>query len=150
VAALARKRSRWESIVREAAEQSHRGAIPAVDAPLDFAQAIQAAQGPKLLPWEAADGQPGLVQAMSAAGAAALPEVSLLIGPEGGLDDQEVAAAQAAGWQVVTLGSRILRAETAALAAITLVMAAAGEMGAQNTDPPIRPVSGTSPTATES
>ena len=54
---------------------------------------------------------------------------SLLIGPEGGLEAGEVAAARAAGWQVVTLGRRTLRAETAAIAGVAALMAAAGEMG---------------------
>ena len=55
--------------------------------------------------------------------------VSLLIGPEGGLDPAEVELAQAAGWQVVTLGPRILRAETAALAGVTVIMERLGQLG---------------------
>jgi 16S rRNA (uracil1498-N3)-methyltransferase len=126
--ALAGKTRRWESILREAAEQSRRGILPVLDAPLAFETAVQAAQGVRLLLWEAALGRPGLPAVL---GAAALhgAEVSLLIGPEGGLEADEVAVAEAAGWQVVSLGSRILRAETAALASVALVMAAAGELG---------------------
>jgi 16S rRNA (uracil1498-N3)-methyltransferase len=55
--------------------------------------------------------------------------VSLLVGPEGGLTPLEVQSAEARGWQVVTLGRRILRAETAAVAAAAVTMALWGELG---------------------
>jgi 16S rRNA (uracil1498-N3)-methyltransferase len=58
-----------------------------------------------------------------------LPAVSILIGPEGGLEANEIEQAKSAGWQVVSLGKRILRAETAAVVALTVVMAALGELG---------------------
>ena len=53
--------------------------------------------------------------------------VSLLTGPEGGLEEKEVEQARAAGFEVCTLGSRILRCETAPLCALSAVMYAAGE-----------------------
>ncbi len=123
VAALARKHARWQAVIREAAEQSQRGRLPELAPPLDFAAALLHAQGRRLLPWEGAapDAPPPALDLTQ--------PVSLLIGPEGGLDDDEVAAATAAGWQVVSLGPRILRAETAALAAVAALMARAGEMG---------------------
>ncbi|HXF61339.1 MAG TPA: RsmE family RNA methyltransferase [Caldilineaceae bacterium] len=130
------KARRWQTIVREAAEQCQRGAVPVVEPAVELAAALQAAQGIKLLPWEAGAGRPGLAAALRALPDGALAgEISLLIGPEGGLEEDEVTAAEAAGWQIVSLGSRILRAETAALAAATLVMAAAGELGAAATPP---------------
>jgi 16S rRNA (uracil1498-N3)-methyltransferase len=128
VAALASKHDRWSAIVREAAEQAQRGAVPALLPAMTFDDAIRTAQGTRLMPWEGA----GQLSGIGAALAQTQPPptaVSLLIGPEGGLDTDEVDAAAAAGWQVVTLGRRILRAETAALAAVTLVMQAAGELG---------------------
>lgn len=128
VDALGQKLARWSAIVREAAEQAQRGCIPALLSPMTFDDAIQTAQGARLLPWEGAGDRPGLGAAL--AQMQPLPAaVNLLIGPEGGLEADEVEAATAAGWQVVTLGTRILRAETAALAAVTLVMQAAGELG---------------------
>lgn len=126
VEALAKKEERWSAIVREAAEQSRRGALPTLLPPMRLDEALRAAQGARLLPWEAAGDRPGIGAALAQTQPAA---VSLLIGPEGGLDADEVETAAAAGWQVVTLGPRILRAETAALAALTLVMQAAGELG---------------------
>jgi 16S rRNA (uracil1498-N3)-methyltransferase len=66
---------------------------------------------------------PTLLQALADAGDApdVEPQVSLLIGPEGGFDTPEVVQARAAGWQIVSLGPRILRAETAAIAAAALL-----------------------------
>jgi 16S rRNA (uracil1498-N3)-methyltransferase len=54
--------------------------------------------------------------------------VGLFIGPEGGFDPAEIALAQRAGIQAVTLGPRILRAETAALVATAIIMSETGEM----------------------
>ncbi len=129
-AVLERKRRRWETIVREAAEQSGRGRLPLLHPAADFADAVKAVADDalKLIAWEGATDASGIIDALSQA---ALPvqHVCLLIGPEGGLTAQEVEQANAAGWQTVTLGPRILRAETAALAGITLVMGALGELG---------------------
>jgi 16S rRNA (uracil1498-N3)-methyltransferase len=126
--ALAHKQTRWEAIVREAAEQCGRGALPVVAPACSFADALAAAQGTRLLPWEEGEANPGLVAALQQS-PQPVAEVNLLIGPEGGLEAGEIEEAIAAGWQVVTLGQRILRAETAALASLALVTAALGWMG---------------------
>ena len=121
--ALLPKYARWQAIVREAAEQSGRARLPAIAPPLEWDAALAAGEGRLLLAWDQAGG------AAPSAPIAGERAASLLIGPEGGLEAGEVQAAQAAGWQVVTLGRRILRAETAAIAGIATVMAAAGEVG---------------------
>jgi 16S rRNA (uracil1498-N3)-methyltransferase len=121
--ALLPKYARWQAIVREAAEQSGRGCLPEIAPPLEWDAVAAAGEGRRLLAWEQAGGA-----GLGVPQAAECP-VSLLIGPEGGLEACEVEAAQAAGWQVVTLGRRILRAETAAIAGIASLMAAAGELG---------------------
>ncbi len=130
-AALDKKRPRWEIIVREAAEQCGRGRVPVVAPAVELATALDAAPGLRLMPWEgdgSPDTRPGLLDALAAVDK--LPtQVSLLIGPEGGLATDEAAAAQAAGWRLVKLGPRILRAETAALASLSLLMGALGELG---------------------
>lgn len=128
VAALAKKQDRWSSILREAAEQAQRGIVPTLLPPVTFDEAIEMADGLRLLPWEGAADRAGL-GAVLAHATPAPRQISLLIGPEGGLDSGEVEAAAERGWQVVSLGARILRAETAALAALTLVMESAGELG---------------------
>lgn len=117
--ALAGKYERWQVIVREAAEQCGRGRVPELAPALDWSQAVTQRLGVGLLPWEEA----GPANHIGAAvyGLAADAAVSLLIGPEGGLTAAEVAVAEVQGWQVVSLGPRILRAETAALAALALV-----------------------------
>jgi 16S rRNA (uracil1498-N3)-methyltransferase len=119
--------ARWRRIVREAAEQSGRGRIPPVDPPVAFAAACRAAAaaGPAFIPWEGGRGR-GLRAALSAAGP--LAALSLLIGPEGGFAPHEIAEARAHGIVPVTLGPRILRAETAAAVALALALAAAGDL----------------------
>ncbi|MCC6453415.1 MAG: 16S rRNA (uracil(1498)-N(3))-methyltransferase [Caldilineaceae bacterium] len=125
---LQAKQARWEAIVREAAEQCGRGGLPVIAPSVSLAEAFTSAPGTRLLPWEEAGGNPGLLHALAQA-AQPIDAVSLLIGPEGGLEAGEVEQARADGWQVVSLGQRILRAETAAVATITVVRAALGDLG---------------------
>ncbi|TAK55380.1 MAG: 16S rRNA (uracil(1498)-N(3))-methyltransferase [Dehalococcoidia bacterium] len=123
---------RWRRIVVEAAEQCGRSAVPEIGEPVRFDAAVASAPGVLLLPYEAAgDFAPSVQSALSADIDAlfALSEVSVFIGPEGGFEPAEVAAAAAAGAAVVTMGARVLRSETAGLVAATLVMQAAGELG---------------------
>jgi 16S rRNA (uracil1498-N3)-methyltransferase len=92
---------------------------------MPFGSAVTHATGRRYLLWEDVGGEPslGLGQAVAAdALAGSNEETSLLIGPEGGFANDEVTAAGDAGWQLTTLGPRILRAETAALAAVTILM----------------------------
>lgn len=119
------KLERWASIVREAAEQSGRGRLPEIAPPLAFDDALDEAQsagGAALIAWEAPGGQT-LREALSARPA----RVSLFIGPEGGFEADEVAAAQARGIAPVTFGPRILRAETAAVAGAAAILYELGE-----------------------
>jgi 16S rRNA (uracil1498-N3)-methyltransferase len=114
------KHARWARIVREAAEQSRRGTLPTLHPPLRWPAACRAlaAAEAALLPWEeaATPFPPALAQARAAA------HVALAIGPEGGFSPAEIAVAQAAGLTPISLGPRILRAETAALAVCALVL----------------------------
>jgi 16S rRNA (uracil1498-N3)-methyltransferase len=131
---LLKKYNRWQSILREAAEQSGRGCIPELLPPLDCEAALQVAVGIRLLPWENGSSGSGALKVASALDGfrrcttGARPAISLLIGPEGGLTAAEVQSARAKGWQLLTLGPRILRAETAALAGVALIMNQLGEM----------------------
>jgi 16S rRNA (uracil1498-N3)-methyltransferase len=121
------KLERWRRIAREAAEQSGRGRVPVVHAPQPFAVACAAAvaSGPALIPWEDERGR-SLGAAVQALGP--VSTLGLFIGPEGGFTEAEIATATAAGIAPVTLGRRILRAETAAAVATALALAALGEM----------------------
>jgi 16S rRNA (uracil1498-N3)-methyltransferase len=129
---ISRKYDRWRTILREAAEQSRRGLLPVLADPMSWSEAVQAATAGgalRLFPWEAAGGALGLAQAVTASGVRPKPRLAcLLVGPEGGLSDAEARLALSNGWQLVTLGSRILRAETAALSALAILMSASGEM----------------------
>ncbi len=123
--ALAKKQPRWAQIIREAAEQSGRGKLPELAGAMPFEAALAEARraGLALLPWESAGGG-----SLAAALAGTVPAaVALFIGPEGGFTPEEAAAAKAAGAQIVSLGPRILRAETAGLAACAAIMHHLGE-----------------------
>lgn len=120
-AALLGKYARWTTIVREAAEQCGRARIPEIAPPLDWASAVGAREGAGLLAWESAGGAPDLA-AWLYGQASAPAKLSLLIGPEGGVSENEVQAAVAQGWQLVNLGPRILRAETAAVVAAAAML----------------------------
>lgn len=131
-AKVLRKADRWRKIIQEAAEQSGRGVLPTLGEPLEFDAAISAATGAKFLPWEEKSQAPnaalGSILHQTMARAADGDGVSLLIGSEGGFEEAEVDAAQQEGWHAVSLGPRILRAETAAIAAVTMVLDRLGEM----------------------
>jgi len=122
---LKKKLERWQKIAASAAEQSGRGVIPEVVVLPSFAAALErAARADKALMFYENEHATTLRMALEAG---AFGTVSLLTGPEGGLEEKEVEQARAAGLQVCTLGSRILRCETAPLCALSAVMYAAGE-----------------------
>ncbi len=119
VAALAKKRERWQQIIREAAEQSRRGRLPQLEPALPLAEAVrQVGSALILMPWEEAAG-PGLKAILTETKASA---IAVFIGPEGGFTADEAALVRQAGGQVVKLGPRILRAETAGLAACAAIL----------------------------
>ncbi len=140
------KLERWRRIVREAAEQSGRGKVPPVAVPSAFAAACQqvATGGLNWIPWEEATG-PGLSTAVSAQEASLVSgaTVGLFIGPEGGLTTEEITLAEQCGILPVTLGPRILRAETAAIVALTLILDSVGDLTTMDTATAPRSVSTT-------
>ncbi len=111
---------RWKRIAREASEQSRRARLPIIGSPVELTDALRINEGHRYA-LEEAGARPILP---------AFPDVrqpgdrvALLVGPEGGWTDRERAAIAAAGWSTVSLGERILRAETAAIAALAIVNA---------------------------
>ena len=121
---LSKKIERWQKIAASAAEQSGRGRIPQVLVLPSYKAALErAAQADKALLFYENEHATTLRMAL----AGEYRTVSLLTGPEGGLEEAEVGQAQAAGLSVCTLGSRILRCETAPLCALSAVMYDAGE-----------------------
>ncbi|HEX6510718.1 MAG TPA: RsmE family RNA methyltransferase [Chloroflexota bacterium] len=118
------KAARWRSIVVEAAEQSGRRIIPEVAPVLPFDQAVCEAtrQGIPFMPWEKAD-RPRLSSVHRHC-----RQLTLMVGPEGGFTDEEVERARARGALTVTLGRRILRSETAAIAAAAILLHLNGDI----------------------
>jgi 16S rRNA (uracil1498-N3)-methyltransferase len=125
VDSLTKRYVRWQDIIREAAEQSHRGKLPTLLPPLSLADAVKHAQTNSLMimPWEAASES----TLKSILAQVKVNNISLFIGPEGGFTEHEAARVREAGGQVVNLGPRILRAETAGLAACAAILYEMGE-----------------------
>ena len=122
---LKKKVERWQKIAASAAEQSGRGRIPQVLVLPSYKAALErAAQADQALMFYENEHAVTLRMALESG---AYRTVSLLTGPEGGLELAEVEQAREAGLKVCTLGSRILRCETAPLCALSAVMYAAGE-----------------------
>jgi len=120
----AKKLAHWRGVAIAACEQCGRATLPAIAEPLDFASWLARAAAPGtlriLLSPEAEDSLVG-----AAAGARG---IELLVGPEGGLEDSERALALTVGYRSCRLGPRILRSETAAVAALAVLQSAAGDL----------------------
>ena len=122
---LKKKLERWQKIASSAAEQSGRGRIPEVLVLPSYKAALdRAAKADKALLFYENEQATTLRMALESG---SYETVSLLTGPEGGLEEKEVAQAAEAGLRVCTLGKRILRCETAPLCALSAVMYDAGE-----------------------
>jgi 16S rRNA (uracil1498-N3)-methyltransferase len=118
--AAVKRRDRWMRVAAEAGQQSRRLAPPLIDTVVDFDEALRD-KGEYRLFLEEQPGAPPMLDQL----AAGIREASLLVGPEGGWDDRERAASLEMGWLPVSLGPMVLRAETAAAAALAIVMASA-------------------------
>lgn len=121
-----KKRDRWSKIVKEAAEQSHRGTIPTVSYPASWESLIK--EIPKydaaLIAYE--KGGQVLSEVSNLYEAAS---ILMIIGPEGGFSMQEIQEATEQGAVPVTLGDRILRTETASISLLTCIMFVHNELG---------------------
>lgn len=122
---ISKKIERWQKIAASAAEQSGRGRIPQVLVLNSYKMALErAAQSDLSILFYENERSTTLRMALEEN---TYSTISLLTGPEGGLEDREVELAKEMGLQVCTLGSRILRCETAPLCALSAVMYACGE-----------------------
>lgn len=137
------KVTRWSRIALEAAKQCDRGIVPEIGDPISFEAAVKQAADfdLKLLPYEE-ESRGSLHRQLKdfSAGHATLPgndeagacrksKVAVFIGPEGGFSPTEAEKAVQGGFASVTLGPRILRTETAGLAAAAIIMYELGDMG---------------------
>ncbi len=114
--------ARWSRIAAEAARQSGRADVPAVDEPAPLAAALATVPAGFARFAFHPGGEP-------LGGAPGIPGVAAVVGPEGGLSPGEIVACEAAGARRVSLGPRILRAETAAVVATALLQARFGDLG---------------------
>ena len=114
----ARKLERLQAVAREAAEQSERGIVPLVDAPVSYAQALKAAASGSVLLFERQNAK--RLSKM-------VPPPGVFIGPEGGFSPGEIEGAGWAGVAVAGLGPRILRSETVAVAVAAAILSRTGD-----------------------
>jgi 16S rRNA (uracil1498-N3)-methyltransferase len=112
-----RRVARLRAVAREAAEQSERGVVPVVGDPEPMPAVLDRRA---VLLYERADGAAPRLGALD-------PPQTVVVGPEGGFDTGEVGAAQAAGARLASLGPRILRAESVAIAAAAVVLSRTGD-----------------------
>jgi 16S rRNA (uracil1498-N3)-methyltransferase len=116
--AAVKRVERWRKIAREASQQARRIVPPQIAEPLAFKKAIEKEQGSRIVLSEIEE-QVSLKAALSDCE----PPLALAFGPEGGWSDMELELFNASGWKPASLGHTILRAETAAIAAVAVAMA---------------------------
>ena len=116
------KRERWQKVAESAAKQSKRTAIPQVQDIVTYKEMISAAKDLDLLlvPYECAEGMAATKTALREIKSGM--NVGVVIGPEGGFEQTEIDLAREAGGKIISLGSRILRTETAAITTIAMCM----------------------------
>ncbi|HHW47176.1 MAG TPA: 16S rRNA (uracil(1498)-N(3))-methyltransferase [Clostridiaceae bacterium] len=121
------KLKRWQRISLEAAKQCGRGIIPEVKNPVSFKEALALASSSQLglLPYEKETAK-SLKQYLRTGNV--INSVSIMIGPEGGFSDKEIEWAAIEGLNMVTLGPRILRTETAGIAVLSILMYELGDI----------------------
>ena len=122
------QQERWQRIALEAAQQSERWDVPTVAAP-SSAMAFFAAPDQTALKLILSERETGQSLGSVSFPSSPADTITLAVGPEGGWRDEELAEARARGFLPVTLGTRILRAETATIAAVSIVQSRLGELG---------------------
>ncbi len=119
-----KRAERWRRIAQEAAKQSRRSDIPAIQDPGPLAQRVKAAARAMRIVLAEQERSTTLRTVIEEAVAAAqneTPALEIAIGPEGGWAPEEEALFDANGWRAASLGPRILRAETAAIASLSVI-----------------------------
>ena len=118
LAKAAEKRvERWRRIAHEAAQQSRRSSPPEIELPVALSKAMAKVEGSRVVLSELEENV-----SLKSALAGSHPPIVLALGPEGGWAPEELEAFRTNGWTAASLGSTILRAETAAIAAVAVAM----------------------------
>ncbi len=122
---LKKKMTRWNSIARESLKQCQRSLVPEIFMPLSFEQAVTLSEEAdlKIAFWENATTRLDHQYQSDT-----VKSITLLIGPEGGFSKPEISLAQSNGFDALSLGPRILRAETAAISSCTLMQYLFGDI----------------------
>ena len=124
-----KKAERWSRIAREAAKQSRRAFVPGVTAPMDFDDFIRLDEKYDLsIMLFENETKKNLKDLLKCYTMDKIREASLFIGSEGGFSEREVEKCRILGYNIAGLGSRILRAETAAISGLTIIMYEMGEL----------------------
>lgn len=123
-----KRTARWRRISLEAAKQSGRARLPSIEEPLALDSLLESAShgdNEYSLMFVERGGQ-SLAQSLDTS--AAPQSITALVGPEGGWTDEEIQQARTGNWQIITLGGRILRAETAAISIMALLQHLYGDL----------------------
>lgn len=121
--------TRWQRVIKEAAEQSARGFLPVLNQPVELKEACRRVKGVSFILWEKESRYMigNMLESYIAPGIAS--QLNLFIGPEGGFEESEVEFARSQGITPVSLGRRLLRSETSALVASSIVFYHYGDLG---------------------
>jgi 16S rRNA (uracil1498-N3)-methyltransferase len=119
---------RWQTIARESLKQCRRSCLVEIMPPMDFQQVLAFSNGcaHRLAFWEASD------RSLAATVPGENNKAVVLIGPEGGFEEEEIRCAVESGFMSYSLGPRVLRAETAAVCACGLIQYLLGDMGGES------------------
>lgn len=126
-ASIQKKVQRWQKISAEASKQSERGKVPVVSVPLKFEDAVKCVKDYDLfvIPYEK-ERQCGIRKVID--NKCGIKRIGIMIGPEGGYSEEEILKAITLGAEVVTLGPRILRTETAGMFVVSIIMYQLGDV----------------------
>jgi 16S rRNA (uracil1498-N3)-methyltransferase len=126
---LSARAERWNKIVKESCKQCHRSKLPKIVKTLTFEDVLDVGRSCdlKIVFYENASAT--LKSLVAPNPPSTVQKILLILGPEGGFSDREIENARAAGYMIAGLGPRILRAETAAIAACTVTQYLFGDMG---------------------
>lgn len=125
-----RKLDRWNRIALEACKQSKRTMIPKINEPVEFEAMLKLLNSMDLVlvPYENQEGK-GLKKVCRDMGTKEVKRVAIVIGPEGGFEPSEIETLEKMGAEIITLGPRILRTETAGFVCASLVLYELGDLG---------------------
>lgn len=125
-----KKLDRWIRIAKEACKQCKRSIIPVINAPVDFSEMLEELKKQDLIivPYENEDNF-GMKKLMLHLKKEGIKKIAVVIGPEGGFENTEIEVLKSAGAEIITLGPRILRTETAGFVCTSIIMYELGDIG---------------------